>query len=704
MSFAVGVTGAGATNIVGPGDGVDAGGHNNGAYSVTTPNGQLLAYCITPGLASPTQIPNDVYSPFVAPANGGLAYLGYFAATFQGGYGTYSSNDVNAAVAYIAYGTGLGTAPAALVAIIEANMAAYPGPWAITLAPPSGGTYNSGASYNGDVTVTSANGTGVPGLAITAPPIGGAGEWTTFAWVPNVATNVTDAAGHLPFSFSQSTAGAFSEAFSIVGGAPGSAPIEYAPPAGSGAQTLLAAVAPASASSSLIGTMTSSALLKIVKSTNDPSYVPAPAGVVFNVLNASATVVDTLTTVAGGVAGPSLPNLTPGNYTIVEVSVPAGSGLGLNTTPAPFTVTPADVSGATPVTLTVPVLDSVIPGSIVLSKTNSDTGVGLPGAQFSVYYDSLDNGSFTTQIVGPNPGGTFSTAANGTIVDPSGALALLLPGDYQITETVAPTGYALPSPADQVITIPIGGGAIPANFADKTVPTMTTSATAANQVGGSISDVASLTASAHATGTIIFDAYGPFSSTAVPTCSAATLAFTSAPVTVHGSGTYPMGAGFTPTSAGLYEWIENYSGDTNNVAVSGSCGAVGESTVVVSVTTSATVQASNGAPISDTVDVTGPLPVGSVITSTLYQASDTSCATPLWATPSVTSTSATSYQLDGITEPAGTYQWVETVKLPSGATVATGSCNAALEASAVLTSIPGAVRSPISPIPAKVTG
>jgi hypothetical protein len=216
--------------------------------------------------------------------------------------------------------------------------------------------------------------------------------------------------------------------------------------------------------------------------------------------------------------------------------------------------------------------------------------------------------------------------------------------------------------------------------------------------------VASLTASAHATGTIIFDAYGPFSSTAVPTCSAATLAFTSAPVTVHGSGTYPMGAGFTPTSAGLYEWIENYSGDTNNVAVSGSCGAVGESTVVVSVTTSATVQASNGAPISDTVDVTGPLPVGSVITSTLYQASDTSCATPLWATPSVTSTSATSYQLDGITEPAGTYQWVETVKLPSGATVATGSCNAALEASAVLTSIPGAVRSPISPIPAKVTG
>ena len=472
------------------------------------------------------------------PANGGLAYLSYFAATFQGGYGTYSSDDVNAAVAYIAYGTGIGTAPAALVAIIEANMAAYPGPWAITLAPPSGGTYTSGTNYNGDVTVTAANGTGVPGLAINPPATGGAGEWTNFTWEPNVATDVTDAAGHLPFAFNQSTASSFSEVFSIVGGAPGTAPIDYAPPAGSGAQTLLAAVAPASPTSTLTGTVTSSAPLKIAKSTNDPSYVPATAGVVFNVLDAANTVVDTLTTVTGGVAGPSLPNLTPGDYTIVEVSVPAGSGLAINTTPTPFTVTPADVSGATPVTLTVPVLDSVIPGSIVLTKTDSDTGVGLPGAQFSVYYDSLDNGSFTTQIVGPNPGGTFSTAANGTIIDPSGALGLLLPGDYQITETVAPPGHALPSPADHVVTIPIGGGPVSANFADKTIPTITTSATAVNQVGSSIGDVATLTASVHATGTIIFDAYGPFTSATGATCTAATLAFTSAPVTVSGSGTY----------------------------------------------------------------------------------------------------------------------------------------------------------------------
>jgi hypothetical protein len=704
ISVALGVSAAGATNIVGPGDGVDAGGHNNGAYSVTTATGQVLAYCITPGAASPTAIPNDIYSPLTAAANGGLAYLGYFAATFQGGFAGYSSDDVNAAVAYIAYGTGLGTAPAALVAIIEADMAAYPGPWSIALTPPSGNTYASSTNYTGDVKVTASNGTGVPGLAINPPATGGANEWSNFVWESNVATDVTDAAGNLPYQFNQNTAGNFAESFSIVGGAPGSAPVEYAPPAASGGQNVLAAVAPAGPTSSITGTIASNARLQVTKSTNDPSYVAVPAGVVFNVLNSGGTTVDTVTTVAGGVAGPSSANLPAGNYTIVEVSVPAGSGLVLGTTPVPFTVTPAEVG--TPVAFTVNVadLDAVTPGSILITKSDSDTKLGLGGAQFTVAYDSANNGVFSTPITGPNPDGSFTTAASGIAVDPSGALATLLPGTYQVTETLAPPGHILPTPVAQNITIPIGGGPEYVNFADQTRPTITTSATAAGQVGKPISDAATLVASIHATGTILFDAYGPFSSSSAATCTATTLAFTSSPVTVSGSGTYPMSGGFSPTTPGLYEWIENYSGDTNNTAVSGTCGASGETSSVVGVTTTATVQASNNQPISDTVAITGPLPVGSLITSTLYRATDTSCASPLWTTPEATSTTATTYVLDGITEPAGNYQWVETVTSPGAVTIAIGSCNAALEASAVLSSIPAATKSPLSAIPAAVTG
>ncbi len=605
MSMVVGVSNAWATNSVGPGYGVDVGGHNSGAYSITTTDGQMLGYCITPGLASPTQIPDDVYSPIGAAPNGGLAYLSYFAATFQGGFPGYDTNDVDAAVAYIAYGTGLGSAPLALVNIIEANMSAYPGPWTVTIVPPSGGSYTTGTNYTGDVTVTAANGNGVPGLAITAPATGGTGQWSNFVWLPNVATDVTDAAGHLPFQFSQSAPGGFLEGFSVVGGAPGSTPVEYGPPAGSGGQSMLAAVAGPSPSAVINGTMSS------------------------------------------------------------------------------------------PVT----------PGSLVITKTDSDTKVGLPGAQFTVYYDAADNGVFSTQIVGPNSDGSFTTGADGKIIDPAGALASLLPGTYRVTETVAPPGHTLPTPAYQDVTIPVGGGAETVTFADQTVPKIATVATGVSQVGIAISDTATLTAaSAHATGTITFRAYGPFATASAATCTSVNLAFTSTPVTVDGSGTYQMTSGYTPTAVGLYEWIESYSGDTNNTAVAGSCGDAGETTAVVKVTTTATVQASGDTPIADTVVVQGPLPAGSVITSTLYHASDTTCVTPLWTAPGVVTGTATSYQLDGITEPAGSYQWVETVKLPNGTTVATGSCNAALESSTVLASIPAATQAAVSATPASVTG
>lgn len=713
FSMVVGVTDAGATNSVGPGDGVDGGGHNSGAYSITTTNGQLLAYCITPGLASPTEIPNDVFTPLAAAPDGGLAYLGYFAATFQGGIDGYDTNDVNAAVAYIAYGTGLGTAPAALVSLIEADMAAYPGPWTLTVTPPSGANYSVGTTYTGDVTVTAANGDGVPGLAISTPAIGGAGQWSSFAWAPNVPTDVTDADGHLPFTFVQSSAGGFTESFSVVGGVPGSAPVEYAPPAGSGGQTMLAAVASAGLSAALSGTVTyATAAVEVTKSDNDPAYVPLPAGVTFNVVNSTGAVADQLTTAAGGLAGPSPANLGVGSYTIVETAVPAGSGLVLNPTPVPFQITAGDIGGTVPVTVDVAVTDAVVPGTLIITKTDSDTKVGLGGAQFTVAFDSAGNGTFATPVNGPNPNGSFTSGTNGMVIDPAGALASLLPGNYRVTETVAPPGHVIPTPPYQDVTIPVGGGTEALTFADQTVPTISTSATSASQVGATITDTATLTASAHATGTITFAAYGPFPPTSTATCTAATLAFTSAPVTVAGSGTYPMAGGYTPTATGLYEWIESYSGDTNNIPVAGSCGASGESTVVVQVATTATAQASGTVPIADTVTVTGPLPAGSLITSTLYRSTDTSCATPLWTTPAVTSGSptasatntATNYLLDGITEPAGAYQWVETVTLASGTTVATGSCNAALESSTVLASIPAATQSPISATPASVTG
>jgi hypothetical protein len=75
------------------------------------------------------------------------------------------------------------------------------------------------------------------------------------------------------------------------------------------------------------------------------------------------------------------------------------------------------------------------------------------------------------------------------------------------------------------------------------------------------------------TGTITFKLYGPND----PTCTNAAI-FTST-VPVSGNGIYAS-ASFTPTLAGTYRWIVNYSGDANNAPTANACNAVNESAVV----------------------------------------------------------------------------------------------------------------------------
>ena len=44
-------------------------------------------------------------------------------------------------------------------------------------------------------------------------------------------------------------------------------------------------------------------------------------------------------------------------------------------------------------------------------------------------------------------------------------------------------------------------------------------------------------------------------------------------VTVNGNGTYSTPNGYLPTSAGTYQWVVTYSGDSNNNSVSSSKGS-----------------------------------------------------------------------------------------------------------------------------------
>jgi len=157
-------------------------------------------------------------------------------------------------------------------------------------------------------------------------------------------------------------------------------------------------------------------------------------------------------------------------------------------------------------------------------------------------------------------------------------------------------------------------------------PTLTTQASGPVQLGGTISDTATLTGTANrpgtpvinpttaggpAGGTITFTVYGPNNCT--------TAAFTS---TANVSGDNSYGSGnFTPLAVGTYTFVASYSGDapnTNPAPATGCPDTTGTETVLVTDTTSlATVQ--NWLP-NDTATITsqGGSALNGTVTLTLY--------------------------------------------------------------------------------------
>jgi uncharacterized repeat protein (TIGR01451 family) len=108
----------------------------------------------------------------------------------------------------------------------------------------------------------------------------------------------------------------------------------------------------------------------------------------------------------------------------------------------------------------------------------------------------------------------------------------------------------------------------------KNIPSISTTASATVQVGGSVSDTAHLSGGFNPTGTILFALYGPNDATC-----ALSAVYTKVVTVDHGNGDYSSGS-FSPSSAGTYRWIASYSGDAENAPVSGACNDANENVVV----------------------------------------------------------------------------------------------------------------------------
>ncbi|WP_197914091.1 SpaA isopeptide-forming pilin-related protein [Listeria sp. PSOL-1] len=116
----------------------------------------------------------------------------------------------------------------------------------------------------------------------------------------------------------------------------------------------------------------------------------------------------------------SVENLSPGNYQFVETKAP--TGYELDQTPVKFTIQKGQTS-----VVQVSKENKLIPGSVLLTKIDSQTGAVLQGAVFELQ------------------DGTGKTLQRDLTTDQSGKISVkdLAPGDYQFVETKAPTGYKL---------------------------------------------------------------------------------------------------------------------------------------------------------------------------------------------------------------------------------------------------------------------
>jgi uncharacterized protein (DUF427 family) len=602
LATAIGI--AAAANTAGPGDGTYGGytTHYWGAYVLDTTNGTLYGYCVSPGKASPDNpaITHDTYSVSTT-SNASEATLGWLSAQTGSGALGLSADDLAGAISMLAYNTfgggsiDDGPVSASSISTVTNFIDNYPGTWTISAslqAAPSGG-YVAGTTYSGEVHVAAGNGSAVPNVQILSPAVGGAGEFSSFAW-----TNATTGGGgNASFTWTDDNAGdSFSASFTSRYGLPtGLADIGEAP-AGSGGQSMLLGTARNNAAATVNGTTASGpivgapvAVYLIKVATGDPTDTPI-AGAVFNIANASGTVLYTgVTTQTTPVEIDSL--IEPANsgepmqpdtvYEVIETAAPPGYSVPTDnvtsfTTPASggaLTVTVAD-----PATVVTPPPPPVNPSVYFIKASTTDpSDTPIAGAVFSL----ADAGGTVLAT-----GITSSTTPVQIDQDVTGGMAA--GSTYELIETAAPAGYYVPTNNVTSFTIPAGVGSYEVVVDDPPIPTSTvaTQVTVDSGLPGTVlSDDVTVAGDDGESGVISATLYGPVAPPASDNCGDLTLAQWEAGATqsfsvnITGNGTYTV-TGPVSTSPGCYGWSDSVTLTPSSVTSSSPPTDPGESTSI----------------------------------------------------------------------------------------------------------------------------
>ena len=193
-------------------------------------------------------------------------------------------------------------------------------------------------------------------------------------------------------------------------------------------------------------------------------------------------------------------------------------------------------------------------------------------------------------------------------------------------------------------------------------PSLSTLASGAVVLGGTIFDRATLSGGANPRGRLIFRVYGP----SQPFCTGRPTDSSNIAV-ASGNDTY-RSADFMPTTTGIYRWRVIYTGDLNNKPVATSCGGLGETVAVAGVpparpgvTSSASPGGPVGTPVHDTATLAGGANATGTITFELYGPASGSCDSPPAESLSVPVSGDGNYDSGSVSPPAaGRYLWVVT--------------------------------------------
>ena len=302
----------------------------------------------------------------------------------------------------------------------------------------------------------------------------------------------------------------------------------------------------------------------------------------------------------------------------------------------------------------------------------------------------------TTCTSGGTAAGTATPAGNGTYATSSSFTPSAIGTYWWYASSASDTN-------NNAVTSTCGAG-MTSTVVGKASPTLSVTAPGTGTAGTTITaaNITATLASSSGTNdvnTITFTVFGP-QTTAPTTCtSGGTAAGTATPA---GNGTYATSSSFTPSGAGTYWWYASSASDTNNNAVTSTCGSTMTKTVVAKASPTLSVTAPGTGTAGTTItaaNITATLASSSgtndtnTITFTVFgpqTTAPTTCTSGGTAAGTATPAGNGTYATSSSFTPsgAGTYWWYASSALDTNNNAVTSTCGAGMTSTVVAKASP----------------